>query len=109
VLDASEVSEALYRELEQVAPFGRKNPEPVFLLRAARFARPARTFGTNHFKLFLQGADGECEAVAFGMADRPLPRDGCTLAGVLDWSDYTGGIQVRILDWCEPGGISTAS
>ncbi|MEM1060672.1 MAG: hypothetical protein AAGK14_15785, partial [Verrucomicrobiota bacterium] len=102
-LKASEVGEALFRELELLAPFGRENPEPVFLLDDVRFTRRPKVFGNNHFKLFLRTGTGECEAVAFNLADRGVPAEGGQLAGVLEWSDYSGCVQIRLLDWTQPG------
>jgi len=108
-LRGEEIGESLFRELEMLAPFGRENPEPVFLLEDVRFARRPRPFGNNHFKLFLKTGTGECEAVAFNLADRGLPEEGSQLAGVLEWSDYSGCVQVRLLDWTKPDAGSGAA
>jgi single-stranded-DNA-specific exonuclease len=96
------LDESLFHELQQLAPFGRENPEPIFLFRRARFRRPPRLFGKNHFKIFLETAGGECEAVAFGLANHNLPGDSFDLAGVLDWDDYNNRLQIRLLDWRAP-------
>lgn len=108
-LPAADVSEALFRELELLAPFGRENPEPVFQLSDVRFARPPRTFGNNHFKLFLKTGAGETEAVAFNLADKGLPAEDSQLAGVLEWSDYSGCVQIRLLDWSAPTTAAAAA
>lgn len=108
-LATSDINENLFRELELLAPFGRENPEPVFLLDDVRFSRPPRPFGNNHFKLFLKTGAGQTEAVAFNMADRGLPQEGGQLAGVLEWSDYSGCVQVRLLDWTAPGEAASGA
>jgi single-stranded-DNA-specific exonuclease len=94
-----EIGEVLYRKLEELAPFGRHNPEPVFLFEGITFTRPPRLFGRNHVKLFLRGEQGEIEAVGFGLGEHDWSRAPVQLAGLLDWDDYHNRVQVRIIDW----------
>jgi single-stranded-DNA-specific exonuclease len=94
-----EISEDLFRRLEQLAPFGRNNPEPVFLFDALAYSRPAQLFGKNHVKLFLRGESGEIEAVGFGLGEHDWSKSPTRLAGTLEWDDYRGRVQVRIIDW----------
>ncbi|MEI9999223.1 MAG: hypothetical protein WDO13_08630 [Verrucomicrobiota bacterium] len=51
----AEVSGQLFHTLEELAPFGRMNPEPVFLFDRVTYTRPAQFFGRNHVKLFVRG------------------------------------------------------
>jgi len=94
-----EVSERLFRRLEELAPFGRNNPEPVFLFESITFTRPPQFFGKNHVKLFVRGEQGEIEAVGFGLGEHDWSRAPARLAGTLDWDDYRNRVQLRIADW----------
>ena len=89
-LSLPEVSDQLFRKFEELAPFGRMNPEPVFLFEAITYTRPAQLFGKNHVKLFVRGERGEIEAVGFGLGQHdwssarprasPAPSTGTTTA-----------------------------
>ncbi|HEY0257540.1 MAG TPA: single-stranded-DNA-specific exonuclease RecJ [Candidatus Methylacidiphilales bacterium] len=94
-----EVGESLFRCMEELAPFGRNNPEPVFLFEAITYTRPAQMFGKNHVKLFVRGEAGEIEAVGFGLARHDWSKTPAQLAGTLDWDDYRNRVQLRIADW----------
>jgi single-stranded-DNA-specific exonuclease len=99
VLSMPEVSDELFRKFEELAPFGRMNPEPVFLFEAISYTRPAQLFGKNHVKLFVRGERGEIEAVGFGLAEHDWSKAPTRLAGTLDWDDYRNRVQLRIADW----------
>jgi single-stranded-DNA-specific exonuclease len=99
-IPASEVSDQLFRKFEELAPFGRMNPEPVFLFESITYTRPAQFFGRNHVKLFVRGATNEIEAVGFGLAEHDWSKAPVRLAGTLDWDDYHNRVQLRIIDWC---------
>ena len=94
-----EVSDQLFRKFEELAPFGRMNPEPVFLFEAISYTRPAQYFGKNHVKLFVRGERGEIEAVGFGLGEHDWSKAPARLAGTLDWDDYRNRVQLRIADW----------
>jgi len=98
-LSLPEVSDQLFRKFEELAPFGRMNPEPVFLFEAITYTRPAQFFGRNHVKLFVQGERGEIEAVGFGLGEHDWSKAPVRLAGTLDWDDYHNRVQLRIADW----------
>jgi single-stranded-DNA-specific exonuclease len=101
-ISAHEINAGLFRKLEELAPFGRMNVEPVFLVDGIAFTRPPQTFGRNHVKLFLRGEQGEIEAVGFGLAPHDWSRTPTHLAGTLDWDDYRNRVQLRIADWRMP-------
>jgi len=94
-----EVSDQLFRKVEELAPFGRNNPEPVFLFEAIAYTKPPRLFGKNHVKLSLRGEKGEIEAVGFGLGLHNWSMPPNRLAGTLDWDDYRNRVQLRIIDW----------
>jgi single-stranded-DNA-specific exonuclease len=97
-----EVGEPLFRCIEELAPFGRNNPEPVFLFESITYTRPAQFFGKNHVKLFVRGEKGEIEAVGFGLGGHDWSKAPAQLAGTLDWDDYRNRVQLRIADWRSP-------
>jgi len=98
-LAVTEVDDQLFRMFEELAPFGRMNPEPVFLFEPIRYTRPAQFFGRNHVKIFIRGGREEIEAVGFGLGEHDWSKAPARLAGTLDWDDYRNRVQVRILDW----------
>jgi single-stranded-DNA-specific exonuclease len=94
-LQIAGVSFELAERLARIAPFGRGNPEPRFMLRQARSAQ-VRQVGGAHVdcRLYDPAGGGRVRAVAFRAADQPLGRallqaDGAPLhlAGTikLDW------------------------
>jgi single-stranded-DNA-specific exonuclease len=94
-----ELEESLYRQLEQLAPYGRENPEPVFLFEDLKYVRPVRLFGRNHVKLVFQSPTMPIEAVGFGLGKYNWSRAPSKLAGTLEWDDYRERVQIRIVDW----------
>jgi single-stranded-DNA-specific exonuclease len=98
-LSVPEVSDELYRKFEELAPFGRHNPEPVFLFEPVVYTRPAQHFGKNHVKLFVRAERGEIEVVGFGLGQHDWLKAPARLAGTLDWDDYRNRVQIRIIDW----------
>ena len=98
-ISLGEVGTDLFRQIDALSPFGRHNPEPVFLFEQIVCTRPPKLFGRNHVKLFLRGDKGEIEAVGFGLGEHDWTAAPRQLAGVLDWDDYRGQVQIRIIDW----------
>jgi single-stranded-DNA-specific exonuclease len=71
-LQVTALSPDLATRLGALAPFGRGNPEPRFMLPAARSFQ-LRRIGESHLDCVLQdAAGGRVRAVAFRAADRPL-------------------------------------
>lgn len=94
-----EVSDPLYRQFEELAPFGRMNAEPVFLFESIAYTRPPQHFGKNHVKIFVRGQRTEIEAVGFGQGTHDWSKVPTQIAGTLDWDDYHNRVQIRIIDW----------
>jgi single-stranded-DNA-specific exonuclease len=65
--DANADLESLLRHFE---PFGMGNPSPVLVARGVRLAGAPRTVGQDGLKLRLRTADGELEAIGWGMGAR---------------------------------------
>jgi single-stranded-DNA-specific exonuclease len=57
------------KEFERLMPFGYGNTHPVFLSRAVKISRVPKVVGSDHLKMFVDGAGMEIDVVGFGMAD----------------------------------------
>ncbi len=89
------------RALENAAPFGRKNPEPLFLLRGVRL-RSAKEVGNGHLKgvidpRSLPGVAGFVDVISFGTADRIAEWEGpVDLLGTPDLNEWQGRVSVQL-------------
>lgn len=54
----SECTTLAAKEIEQMAPFGQRNPRPVVLLRGVALSRNAQTMGANGRHISMQVGDG---------------------------------------------------
>ena len=102
-LDATQVSEPLMGELDQLHPFGMGNPEPIFGVRGVQLRHRPDVFKEVHFRFAAEDASGRrISGVAWKMADR-LPPVGAPLelAVQLNWNHYNGRktLQMELLDW----------
>ena len=71
-LDVQSLTVGLGEALERLAPFGRGNAEPKFLIQNATLHQPRR-IGDNHLDVWLADSSGaRVRAVAFRIADQPL-------------------------------------
>ena len=106
VIGGDALTFAFVRALEQAAPFGRKNPEPLFLLKGVRL-RSAKEVGNGHLKgtidpqslLSSTGsrAPGLVDVIAFGHAARVAEWDGpVDLLGTPDLNEWQGRITVQL-------------
>ena len=106
-LQVAGLSFELAERLATVAPFGRGNPEPRFMLRQARL-RDVRQVGGSHIGCHLYDpAGGRARAVAFRAADQPLGRALTQAAGAplhlagavkLEWWEGQPRVTFRIED-----------
>ena len=101
-LEVDQVGERLFHDLDRLAPFGRENPQPVFAVHGIRHRRAPQTI-KKHLKLFLEGRGDGCDAIGFGFASRRMPRDPLSVAGVVEWDDYSNRVHLRLVDW-QTGG-----
>ena len=106
------------RALENAAPFGRKNPEPLFLLRGVRL-RSTREMGTGHLKGVIDPNSLSSssrpstfvEVISFGTADRIAEWSGpVDLLGTPDLNEWQGRVtvQLRLKDF-RPSSSSSSS
>ena len=66
-LSASQISPAVYQQLELLEPYGSGNARPVFYSQRLQ-VRDARKVGSGHLKLWLADESGMSSAIGFGMA-----------------------------------------
>ncbi len=87
-----------YQVIQQMAPFGQGNPQPVFLSRGVTVSG-YRTMGASgqHLKLKLKQHNIMWEAVAFGLGERGVD-DGVPLDIVynLEQDDWNGNSRLRL-------------
>ena len=107
-LQVNGLSFELAERLAQIAPFGRGNPEPRFMLRHARSAQ-VRQVGGAHVDccLYDPAGGGRVRAIAFRAFDQPLGRALLQAAGAplhlagsikLDWWGGQPRVTFRIED-----------
>lgn len=69
-----EVTLDLSRYTRYAGPYGRGNPEPVFMVRGVRLAAPPRVLSGGHLKFRMERDGRSLGAIGFRLADR-LPPD----------------------------------
>ncbi len=74
-LGLDEVGPALYRYLRHVGPFGRGNPEPVFVARRVLLAAPPKVLKESHLKFRVARDGASLGAIGFRLADRVPPAE----------------------------------
>lgn len=103
--ELEELDEALLEEIEQLAPFGQGNPEPVLILRKACLAAMF-PMGKAHYRFTVErNGKAPLEGVAWNGLHRPPP-----LAAPLDlavrfqWNSWRGQRNPRLslVDWRLP-------
>lgn len=68
-VEISEINERLIEEVEKLAPFGMKNPKPIFNLNA--IPTDVRQIGNlkNHLKIIFKESNHPLEGIGFGLGD----------------------------------------
>jgi single-stranded-DNA-specific exonuclease len=102
VLDAGEITEALVRTLEQLAPFGMENPKPLFAIPEV-VPDAVSIFGKvkNHTKLSLRTGLGRMDAISFFRLPHEfttMPEEGkpVTLLAHVERSFFMGRRETRL-------------
>lgn len=67
-LELSDLTAGLYAEVQQMEPFGRGNPAPVFTAEAALVSEP-RILKEKHLKLLVSAGGKRFEAIGWGLAN----------------------------------------
>jgi len=102
-LEPFEVNEELFRELDQMGPFGQGNPQPIFGIRGVRLPYPGTAFGSGHCRFNIELEKGQRMAcVAWRMGERMPPANkNLNIAFRLTWNVWKGQRtpQFQIEDW----------
>lgn len=88
----------LMEELEQLAPFGQKNPPVLIALRAVRVNKPKRVGGDRrHLSVVLEKDRRQLRSIFFQFDERPDPQIGNTVDVVLELKkdDYQGFVNLQ--------------
>jgi single-stranded-DNA-specific exonuclease len=101
-VSVGEVSDPRFLEtLAQMGPFGEGNPEPVWGLRGVRTIGVPRVLKERHLKMLIGVGSWQCEAIGFGMGERPIPEGELDLAFTLRENVYMGrtSLQLQLRDF----------
>ena len=95
----ADIDEKLIKELALLAPFGPKNPKPLFVSKNLTLREAPKKIGKNGFKIWVTDGEATCEAISFKQDDTGLPSveekvDLVYTPGVNSWQ----GIQTIQLD-----------
>lgn len=97
---AEELTPRLVAELQQLAPYGEGNPEPVLCTRDVG-VKQRRIVGNNHLKLTVHNAMITFDAIGFRLGDHPAGQaHRLDLAFVPEENEWNGlrSIQLKLLD-----------
>lgn len=83
-----EANWTLLETIERMDPFGVGNPKPVWAVRGVRLLGPPRRVGKNHLKMSVLDGNTRLDAIAFGLADRPVPDGSLDIAFQLNRNRY---------------------
>ena len=99
-----EVDFDFHRFAAYMGPFGRGNPEPVYVARAVRVDGPPQVLNGGHVKFRMTGGGAALPAIGFGLAERlagPLRGDGpvdVAFSLIENTFRNTTTIQARVAD-----------
>ncbi len=99
-LPLTELSWELYASLEQLAPFGQGNPQPLFMAPAVTAIDPQPTAGGAHLRMRVQAGATVLDAIGFhlGQFAEPLQRHPTIdLAYQIDVDEWNGQHRLRLL------------
>ncbi|MEX1052176.1 MAG: single-stranded-DNA-specific exonuclease RecJ [Patescibacteria group bacterium] len=103
-----EVRPETVREIGRLAPFGHKNPQPLFLLKDIDLSRPAvMGAAKNHLKWRVELAMHSFDLVGFGLAERFFaePAMRSDIVGGLELNHWNGAsrLQIKLKDYRPTG------
>ena len=100
-VSAGDIGFEIIRQINELAPFGEGNPEPVLLARSMEVIG-SRLVGDNHIKMQVSSEGRTFESIGFGMGER-MPETGSLLdmafvPEINRWGGYES-VQLRIVDF----------
>ncbi|WP_339228251.1 single-stranded-DNA-specific exonuclease RecJ [Oceanobacillus sp. FSL K6-2867] len=99
-LKTEEINEELVQEINKLAPFGMKNPKPIFELKEV--PADARKIGSakNHLKLLFKRDGQSLDSIGFGMGELYeyiSPNAVLSIAGELGINEWNGNRKAQFL------------
>ncbi|MEC5422147.1 single-stranded-DNA-specific exonuclease RecJ [Virgibacillus sp. C22-A2] len=99
-ISVADINEELLKEIDKLAPFGMKNPKPVFEVNDIPFE--SRQIGSNqsHLKLLFKKDNVMLEGIGFGMGElRPYitPHTAISLVGELGINEWNGNKKIQLV------------
>lgn len=97
------LSSKLFKEMDEMAPFGMGNPRPVFATKNIRVKTTPQIIGKGTIKTWITDGDKVCEAIGFRMADSipsNIMNEDIELAYTCNLNRYKGveSIQLQLKD-----------
>ena len=103
-LELSDLHEGIYRDVQQLAPFGNSNPEPLFAVLNAEVASPPALWKDKHMKLMVRQERRTMFFKGFGLGHRAEElRKGMRVDVAFNLADdqWTGGSSALLRDFRE--------
>jgi len=102
-IDFKSLSEKLFKEMDELAPFGLGNPRPVFVTKNIKVKKLPRIVGRDTIKMWVTDGSRVCEAIGFRMADivpSNIIEEDIELAYTCGLNTYKGvrSIQLQLKD-----------
>ncbi len=98
----NELTENLLQEIEQLAPFGQANPEPILGLKKVRLFGKTRKVGSGHFQFSIHNGIEAVSGIAWRMAeDVPPEETEIDIAIRLQWNTWNQKkrLQMVLVAW----------
>ena len=105
-MELGELHEGIYRDVQQLAPFGNSNPEPLFAVMDAEVAGPPILWKEKHIKLVLRQARRTLYFKGFGLGHRAEElRQGMRVDVAFNLADdqWSGGWSALMRDFRASG------
>jgi len=103
-LDLIDLHQGIFREVQQLAPFGNSNPEPLFAILNAEVAGPPTLWKDKHIKLALRQERRTLFFKGFGLGHRAQElRPGMRIDAAFNLADdqWSGGWSALLRDFRE--------
>lgn len=96
LLEFADLDEAVFSEMEALAPFGHNNPEPVFATRAV-YPERVLAAGKNHSRGTMTDASGARHSfICFGTPPNDLPPAPWDIAYIPHLNRYNGSVKPQL-------------
>lgn len=98
----NELTENLLQEIEQLAPFGQANPEPILGIKKVRLFGKTRKVGSGHFQFSIHNGTEAVSGIAWRMAeDVPPEETEIDIAVRLQWNIWNQKkrLQMVLVAW----------